>query len=76
MLSTAIGEVRMNLWMANSTGVGDAVEYTAASLQRGKAPPNECPGYETKQFDSDARVMLELWGMLSTPSLPLLQGPL
>ena len=33
--------------------------------------PNECPGYDTKQS-----VMLGLWGMQSTPSLPLLSGPL
>ena len=32
-------------------------------------PPNECPGYDTKQFDAEVPVMLELWGMRSTPSL-------
>ena len=51
-----------------------AVEYTA-SLQRGKTPPNECPGYNTKQSD-EASVILELWGIRSTPSLPLLPGSL
>ena len=45
------------------------------SLQRSKTPPNECPGYDTKQSDSEAPVILELWGMLSTPSLPSLPGP-
>ena len=39
-------------------------------------PPNKCPGYDTKQFDSEVPVMLGLWGMWSTPSLPLLPGPL
>ena len=29
-----------------------------------------------KQPDGEAPVMLELWGMQSTPSLPLLPGPL
>ena len=38
--------------------------------------PNECPGYGTKQSDGEVPVMLELWGMQSTPSLPLLPGPL
>ena len=47
-----------------------AVEYTA-SLQRGKTPPHECPGYGTKQSDGKASVMLELWGMQSTHLLPV-----
>ena len=38
--------------------------------------PNECPGYDTKQSDGEVPVRLELWGMQSTPSLPLLPGPL
>ena len=33
-------------------------------------------GYDTKQFDGEARVMLELWGMRSTSLLPLLLGSL
>ncbi len=37
---------------------------------------NECPGYDTKQSDGEAPVMLELWEMLSTPLLPSLPGPL
>ena len=35
-----------------------------------------CPGYDTKQSDGEVPAMLELWGMRSTPSLPLLPGPL
>ena len=38
--------------------------------------PNECPGYDTKQSDGGVPVILELWRMQSTPSLPLLLGPL
>ena len=38
--------------------------------------PNECPGYDTKQSDGEVPVMLDLWGMQSTPSLPSLPGPL
>ena len=37
--------------------------------------PNECPGYD-KLSDVEVPVMLELWGMQSTPSLPSLPGPL
>ena len=48
-----------------------------APLQRGKTPSiNECPGYDTKQSDGEDPVMLELWGILSIPSLPSLPGPL
>ena len=40
-----------------------------------KTPANEFPGYDTKHFDGEAPVMLELWGIQSTPSLPLIPGP-
>ena len=33
-------------------------------------------GYDTKQAEAVASVMLKLWGMQSTPSLPSLLGPL
>ena len=38
--------------------------------------PNKSPGYEAKQSDGEVLVKLELWWMQSTPSLPLLPGPL
>ena len=38
--------------------------------------PNKCPGDGTKQADGELPVMLELWVMSSTLSLPLLPGPL
>ena len=44
-------------------------------LQRGKTTP-ACPGYDTKQSDGVVPVMLGPWGMQSTPSLPLLPGPI
>ena len=34
----------------------------------------ECPRYDTKQSDGEVPVILELWGMQSIPSLPLLPG--
>ena len=40
--------------------------------ERSSPPRNECPGYNTKQSDGDIPVMLELWGMWNTPSLPSL----
>ena len=36
----------------------------------------KCPRYDTKQYDSESPVILELWEMQSIPSLPLLPGPL
>ena len=46
-----------------------------ASLQKGMISlPNEYSGYDTKQSHGEALVMLKLWGMPSTPSLPSLQG--
>ena len=46
-------------------------------LCKGVPPPKKkCPGYETIHFDGEVSVMLELWGMWSKPSLPLLPGPL
>ena len=54
------------------------VEYTDCISPEGAIPPpaNESPGYDTKQSDGEFPVMLELWGMRSTPLLPLLLGPL
>ncbi len=37
---------------------------------------NEGPRYDTKQSDGEVPVMLDIWGMQSTPSLPLLPDPL
>ena len=38
--------------------------------------PNECPRYDTKQSDGESPVMVELWGMRSTPSFSSLPAPL
>ena len=45
-------------------------------LCRGVKLSNECLEYNTKKSDGEASVLLELWEMLSTPSLPLLPDPL
>ena len=34
-----------------------------------------CPEYDTKLSDRKVPVMLELWGIRCTPSLPLVPGP-
>ena len=52
-----------------------AVEYTDCTSAV-PPPPNKSPGYETKQSNGETLVMLELWGVQNTPSLPLLPGPL
>ena len=53
----------------------EAVEYTDCTCAEGEDPHNECPRYETKQRYGEVPVMLDLWGMQSTPSLPLLPSP-
>ena len=53
-----------------------AVEYTDCFSAEGLDPLNRCPGYDTKQSDGEAPVIIELRGMRSTPPLPLLSGPL
>ena len=39
-------------------------------------PPQRVSWYDTKQSDNEVLVMLELWVIRSTPSLPSLPGPL
>ena len=62
--------------LAQSVG---APEYTDCnSAERSDPPPPAMSvlDYDTKQSDGQALVVQELWGMRSTPSLPLLPGPL
>ena len=51
-------------------------EYTDCYSAETKDFPNKCSGYDTKRSDGIVPIMLELWGMRSTPSLPSLPGPL
>ena len=53
-----------------------AVEYTNCISAEGENYPGECSGYDIKPFDGETPVMLELWEMRSTPSLPSFPGPL
>ena len=52
------------------------VEYTDGFSAEGLDTHNECPVYDTKQYDGEVPVMLGLWEMPCTPSLPLLPGQL
>ena len=54
----------------------DGALWSTPSLPLLRRSTQECPGYEIKQSDSKAPVILELWGIQNTSSLPLLPGPL
>ena len=56
--------------------VGRGKRIHRLDIWRGVRLPYVCPGYITKQSDSEAPVMLELWGMRSTPLLPSPSGSL
>ena len=55
-----------------------AVENTNCISAEGHDLPHHqrVSWYDTKQSDGDVSVILELWGMLSTTSLPLFPSPL
>ena len=63
-------------WSVSSFSVisAGAVEYETAFLQMEKSPHQRVSWYDTKQSEGVASVILEIWGILSTPLLPLLQG--
>ena len=52
---------------------GKAVEYTDCISEDSS---NKRTRYDTKQFNGEVPVMLELWGMRNTPSMLSLPGPL
>ena len=62
------------LFFTQSAGAVENTNCTSAAVKT--SSPNECPRYDTKQSDDEVPVMLGLWEMRSTPSLPLLSGPL
>ena len=51
-----------------------AVEYIDCIFAEGENSPNQCPVYDAKQSDVETPVMLKLWGIWNTPSLPSLPG--
>ena len=56
----------------NSSPVGWGCRIHCRGLR--PLPLNKCPEYDIKPFDGEAPVMLELWWMWSTLSLPSLLG--
>ena len=72
----------MNLFNVISTPYGSPVGWGCKIdrlyLCRGvRTPyPSESPRYVIEQSDGEALIMLELWGMQSTSSLPSLPGQL
>ena len=71
-----LGEACIHLFIHQLAQLAGAAEYTNCSSAEENNSPNECPGYDTKQSDDEAPVMLTLWGTRSTPLLPSLLGPL
>ena len=74
-----LGEVWTCLFtLARGCPVGWGCSKLWMHLCRGvrPPPPNACLGYDTKQFDGEVPVMLELWGMQRTLSLSSFSGPL
>ena len=67
----------LELWgiLCNSS-LPSLKEYTGWISAAGKDYTNEFLGYDTKQSNGEALVMLELWGMQNTPSLPSISNPL
>ena len=63
----------INFWIAKYS-YWDCRIHWLHLCRRVRALPYEFPEYDTKQSDGEAPVMLELWGMWSTLSLPLLPG--
>ena len=68
------GHVRVCVYSI-SYSVGWGCRIHRLHLCREVSSINECLGYDTKS-DGEAPVILELWGMLNTPSLLSLSGPL
>ena len=59
----------------NNLGKGVTPSSTTQQISYWKDSPNGCPGYDSKQIDGEVAVMLQFWGMRSTPLLSALSGP-
>ena len=74
--STKIRRVECNLTRGYSP-IGCGCRIHRLFICTGVRPhPNKCPGYGIKRLDSEAPVMLEIWGMRSTFSMLSLSGQL
>ena len=54
----------------------ETAKYTDCISAEGQDSPKECPGYDIKQSEVKASVILELWGIRITPSLLSVPGQL
>ena len=63
---------KLSIAFLQSSGV---LKYTNCFSAEGLYSPNECPGHETKQFDSKSPVILELWRRWSATYLLSRPGP-
>ena len=64
----SLGQIELNcLLTLNFAHSAGAEEYTDSTSEEEKDYSNEYPEYDTKQSDGEVPVMLELWGMRSTP---------
>ena len=68
VLQNIITERDCFFFMALSAGAAEFSDWISTDSC------NECPRYDTKQSDGEARVMLEVFEMLSTPLLASLPG--
>ena len=60
----------LNIHYHSEAQLSGVLEYINYISEEGWGSPNECPKYNTKQPDTRAPVMLGLWEIGSTPSLP------
>ena len=68
--------MKLIIILAQSAAWGGAVEYIECfSAEEWHLPPQRVSWFNTKQSDGEIPAILKLWGMWSTPSLPLLPGP-
>ena len=64
-------------WSLSDTspfGWGSRIHRLHLCREVSPPPANDCPGYDTKQSDGEVPMMLELCGIRSTSSLPMLPG--
>ena len=62
--------------LSDGPGHSLVVGVSPLSLPGWGCRKHQCPVYHTKKTDGEVTIMLELWGMWSTPLLPTLPGPL
>ena len=62
--------------LTQSAGWGDWIIHRLLLCGGVRSSPNEFPVYDIKPSEDEGPVMLELWGIRSTHSLPSLLGPL